>query len=1101
MAIPTSRLSFSLLGSPEIRFSGEPLALPHLKARALLFYLAAGGEAYSRDNLATLLWSESSQGEAHHSLRSSLYRLRQALPSGRTDPLLVAEGDRLGLRPSAYTCDVLEFRRLLAEGDEASLARATALYRGPLLQGFTLADAPLFDAWERDEEARLSQACFRALDRLASLAEARSDPAAAVRALQQMVRLDPLDESACQRLMHLYLQSGEIGLALGQYRRLESALQRELDLEPSSETRDLLYDALRRQRLSVALPSTPLAAAPGPLPFVGREALLDRLAAIAREAGAGSGATLLIEGEAGVGKTRLLNELVSRLLAGTPPWLVLQGACSPFDDLLSYGPFLEALQGEVAADLPVLPESPDPGSRAAFSWHFLQTVRSLAHGLPLLLAIEDLQWADSATLNLFGFLSVRLQGLPILLVGTVQHAGEVPALQRLVPLGRRRGTLHLVPLAPLPPESVADLLRRSGVLPSGLEALADWLHTRSAGSPFLLSEILAQLRREGLLHPQASGDWQLDTAGWLRWRASFSLPETTHDLVAWRLASLPPETRQLLDLLAVAGGPLSADALRLACGLPAEGFLELVDDLMTHGLAVETAGGQIDLSHHLLREALLHRLSGLRRRSLHRHLAQALESSGASLALALHAVAAEDVERARRYGLPVLSSLPQQTTGAGAIDFVQHLYDLLAPSAAPGEMIQLTRALGRLHQSLGHLEQAAGWHSQNLEWAQRSGDPSARAEARFEVGELALVRNDYAAAVNSAREGLAEIEAGKAVSDGEAGNPAALAGRGHRLLGAALAMEGSDLAAAEKHLQEAASALRRSGGQGDLCAALFELGNVAAQRGQLTSALELYDESARLAEAGHIYYYLALARNNFAYHSLLLGRVGAARQAVAEGIKVAETYDLLGALLHLYSTRGEIDLYLGEWHEAEASFREGLALAEELGSLERQAGYRGGLALVARGCGELGEAARLLQEALEMITDQGYWHLHTRLLLWMAETRIEGGNFSEAGIFLREALAVARSHARSLLLVQGERLEGRLLATEGDWQAAGRCFSEALEEAGRLGLELEAARTQAAWGKAESAFPDREEAGRVRLAAARSVLAAHDARADLAALR
>ncbi len=166
-------------------------------------------------------------------------------------------------------------------------------------------------------------------------------------------------------------------------------------------------------------------------------------------------------------------------------------------------------------------------------------------------------------------------------------------------------------------------------------------------------------------------------------------------------------------------------------------------------------------------------------------------------------------------------------------------------------------------------------------------------------------------------------------------------------LGAAFAMEGRDLAAAESHLHEAVSALRQAGDKGDLCAALFELGNIAAQRGDLQSALDFYDEAARTAEAGHIHYYLALARNNYAYHSLLLGQIEAAEKAATQGVKVAETYDLLAALLHLYSTRGEIHLYLAEWKLAEESFQRGLAIAEDLGSLERKAGYRGGMALAA----------------------------------------------------------------------------------------------------------------------------------------------------------
>jgi tetratricopeptide (TPR) repeat protein len=241
-------------------------------------------------------------------------------------------------------------------------------------------------------------------------------------------------------------------------------------------------------------------------------------------------------------------------------------------------------------------------------------------------------------------------------------------------------------------------------------------------------------------------------------------------------------------------------------------------------------------------------------------------------------------------------------------------------------------------------------------------------------------------------------------------------------------MEGSDLPSAEDHLREAAAAHKQTGSQGDLCAALFELGNVAAQQGDLQRALDLYDEAARIAEAERIHYYLALARNNFAYHSLLLGRVDEAQRSVDQGIKVAEAYDLLAALLHLFSTRGEIYLYRREWLEAEESFRGGLAIAEELGSLERQAGYRGGLALAARGRKDYDTAQTLLEEALVLIAEQGYWHLRARLQLWLAETLFEQAQYAEAERLLKEALAVARSQQRTLLIEQGERLQAQILA-------------------------------------------------------------------------
>ena len=1027
------RLHIRLMGTPEAFAGGMPLILNQHKSRGLLFYLAATGQPHTRDHLASLWWGESGQSEAYHSLRSCLYHLRKALQTAQLDDVLISDGDLLRLDPSACRCDVIEFHQLLALGDESSLSRAVLFWKGPLLQGFYIPEAPMFEDWVQMESTRLGQACFEALDHLADWGEKREAWAVAIGYVKQMIQIDPLSEIVQQRLMDLYLKRGDVGLVLRQYRQFENQLKQELGIAPNSETRRFYENALRQQGSVTIIPASSHTSMPTPnvLPFVGRDDLIHELASISEDVIAGRGATVLIQGEGGIGKSRLIHEFASRRITSSQPWIILQGACSPFDDLLSHGPFIEALQDGMTDDLDDLLNASTnsvPDARGRFFWRVLQAIRSLTQSAPLLLFIEDLQWGNSSTLNLFGFLSMRLHHFPVMLVGTVQHAEAIPALQRLITLGRRRHELRLLSLTPLAQKAIADLLLASNVNPSSIETLAEWLNAKSSGNPFLLSEILAQLRTEKILKAASDG-WQLDTTQWLRWRTTFSLPETTHDLVGWRLANISQEARNLLDVLAVASQPVPESVLRNIPSIWGDSFPALVDDLSARGLLLELRGNStLALPHHLLRETLLHRLSNLRRRTIHRQLAEALEASTSSDSnlwlpqIAMHAVAGEDVNRARHYGMRLLSDLPHEYTGAETTDFVHHLHDLLVPTASPVEIVLITRALGLLHQSLGHLEAAGQWHRQTLEWAQKTDDYTGQAEAYFEMSELALMSIDYRTARQTAEKGLEVIRA-------SLGDVLLISiGRGHRLLGASLAMEGHDLAGAEEHLQKAVEIHRQIENQGDLCAVLFELGNVAAQRGDLQRALDFYGESAHVAEAGRIHYYLALAHNNFAYHSLLLGRVDEAEQSVAQGIKIAEAYDLLAALLHLYSTRGEIQLHLNKWNEAEASFRAGLALAEELGSLERQAGYRGGLALAARGKGDFDVARHLLEEALTLIAEQGYWHLRTRLQLWLAETLFEQTDYDESAKLLAEAMRIARSQHRTLLVEQGEQLHARLLS-------------------------------------------------------------------------
>ncbi len=1100
-----AQLTIRLLGRSEVQFAGVPLFLHDQKARALLYYLAATGQSHTRDHLASLLWSESFDSNARHSLRSSLYHIRQALHAKGADEVLVGDGDMISLKLNIEACDVTHFRQLLATGNESALVQAITLYQGPLLRGYTIVDAPLFEEWLRAEEYELRQAYLTTLQQLTALAESREEWQDTITYLQRIVQLDPLSEDMQRQLIGLYLRTGAIGQALRHYRQFETELQQELGLPPSEETQALLSAALAQRHDPVLQAQTQTRSLPHmleTLPFVGRENLLKKLLSLSQAPTAGQGLTVLVQGGNGIGKSRLLYEMVSMLSSAKPPWIILQGSCSPFDDLLSYGPFLEAFQNTDLGDLTDLlsgSHTVDADEQGRFLWRFLQALRTLTRRAPLLLTIEDLQWANSSTLHLFNFLAMRLSKLPVMLIGTVQRAETLPSLQRLVTVGRRHGDVHLISLSPFTQEAVITLTESLGIFSASTNTLAIWLYERSGGSPFILKEIIAQMRAEAILQSTGIG-LRLDVARWLRWRTTFTLPETTHDLVAWRLANLSSQARSLLNILAVANQPLPLALLQEFPGLHNERLAPMLENLVASGLLVEVAQSMFALPHHLLREALVLPLSHLQQRIIHRQLAAILEKCPILQKnfpwrqVALHAVIGEDVERARRYGLHVLDELVQDNANTQTADFLHHLYDLLAPTASPPEMLRLTHTLGQVHQSLGQLQDATAWHRQYLKLADEASDLSAQITAHFELGELALVTNNYAEAAAAARTGLASAI--------PFDNPQhiALMARGHRLLGAALAMEGSDLPTAEHHLQEAVAAHRLTDNMGDLCATLFELGNIAAQRGELPHALQLYTEAARTAEVAHVHYFLTLAYNNLAYHNLLLGRLEAAQQALAKGTTLAETYEMIGALLHLTSTRGEISLYLGAWEAAAAAFQDGLALSEELGNLERQAGYRAGLALAARGQGKIEDAITMLAESLTLITDRGYWHLWTRIQLWLAEALLSSGQLDTAEFHLNAALTTAQAQGRVLLLLQGERLYARLLAVRGDWPGANTRFEKALERASSLHLPLDSARVQAAWGEMALLHAPVPHNGHALLAEAHKSFVTHHAQAELQAM-
>src|SRR5215831_17988894 len=142
-----ARLSLTLLGGLQARLpSGDVLALPTRKAQALLAYLALpAGQAHPRDKLAALLWGSIRGESARASLRQALFSIRKALADGDA-PALLQSGDTLALDPKTVDVDAVAFERAVSEGTPAALERASALYRGDLLAGFALDEAP-FEEW------------------------------------------------------------------------------------------------------------------------------------------------------------------------------------------------------------------------------------------------------------------------------------------------------------------------------------------------------------------------------------------------------------------------------------------------------------------------------------------------------------------------------------------------------------------------------------------------------------------------------------------------------------------------------------------------------------------------------------------------------------------------------------------------------------------------------------------------------------------------------------------------------------------------------------------------------------------------------------------
>ncbi|HEU4370040.1 MAG TPA: alpha/beta fold hydrolase [Methylomirabilota bacterium] len=240
-----TQLSIGLLGGFRAQLgSGRLLTIRRKKAQALLAYLALRPDvSHSRESLAGLLWSGTTDQHARHNLRQTLFALRQALPSA-TAPLR-REGETVGLRGSAVTVDTAAFERCVQRGTREALHEAAALYRGELLEGFTLGESP-FDDWVAAERHRLRGLALEGLEKLLAMDVAVDASERAVATGLRLLALDPLRETAHRTLMELYARQGRRTLALRQYQLCIDALRRELGVGPEADT-TRLYRHIREQ--------------------------------------------------------------------------------------------------------------------------------------------------------------------------------------------------------------------------------------------------------------------------------------------------------------------------------------------------------------------------------------------------------------------------------------------------------------------------------------------------------------------------------------------------------------------------------------------------------------------------------------------------------------------------------------------------------------------------------------------------------------------------------------------------------------------------------------------------------------------------------------
>jgi DNA-binding SARP family transcriptional activator len=799
------KLCLTLLGPPEVRHADQVLLFSTRKELALLIYLAVEGRVHSRKTLSEQFWPEGDAMHGRAALRISLLHLRHLLGEG-ADPVshFLIQRDTLGLDPTstieldlqplheawtlarALTGTALTMPEDAHNSLLAQLQSATSLPRGEFLEGFSLRDAPAFDDWVRFQREYWHLHTSEVFDRFSHLQFEAGEIEQAIETVNRWLVLAPLQEEAYRRLMRLHFAAGDRAAALHAYDVCRARLSTGMQTEPTPET-----VVLARRMRAVAPPrrkepptshTYQLALSPATLldgPLLGRTAELSTLIKLYHSARRGQTQAVLLEGEAGIGKTRVASEFLAwAQMEGAD---VLQGQAFEAGGQLPYRPVIEALRPrierenapddllsdlwltELARLLPELsdryPDLPAPsGEKSVARNRLFEAVAHLGQALaartPLVLFIDDVQWADAASLDVLHYLARRFaeSETPALLLLTLRigERGMRPALAEWRAGLERAVSLTRLPLSPLTSEDILRQLQALGGKGSqderqeaDLERFGQWLFAETEGQPFYLMETLKVLIEQGVLasHPSGDGGWAIDFTAAMEHETVVRgfFPPSVREVIVARLDRLTPNASALLVAGAVLGQGITFEHVCRVADLKEQDGLPALDEVLHSGLLYESeregegrgrmTGGRYVFAHAMIRAVVYAEAGEARRSIFHRRAVQTLQEAAApSAELAYQAQAAGLAEAAFHWSLAAGDEAMRVVAVRDAIAFYEQARHLLAerllgtgPMLPISQIEHLYTHLGRAYELDNQWEKARAIYTLMLVYAQDVG--------------------------------------------------------------------------------------------------------------------------------------------------------------------------------------------------------------------------------------------------------------------------------------------------------------------------------------------------------------------------------------------
>src|SRR5882724_4530638 len=1022
------------LGGLSIEASRTPPtgAAAQRKTLALLALLARHPRGLSRDKLIGYLWPETDATRGRNLLRQGCYALRRDL---HEDNLFLGSTE-LRLNAAAVTSDVQAFEDALQRRD---LARAIELHAGPFLDGFYLSESNEFERWVEAERGRLAKQVCEALETLANRSAAEGDHRAAQMWWRRLAALEPLNSRAALGLMTALAELGEVPAALQHGRAYEALVHQELGSPLEPPVSEVLGRLQREPAAAEGVTAEDLRlakASGGRRRTVGYERERAALRDGFQAAVAGRGLMVCVAGEAGSGKTTLVEDFLGEVVASGRSAHIARGRCSErLAGSGAYLPLLDALETLLRSDVrgvlghlmkelapnwhaqiaPSLQQGASQGPASpvqAASQERLKRelngfFRELCRLRPMIVFFDDVHWVDAATVDILGYVASQMGTAQMMIVATYRPSELQLARHPFRGLKldlEANGVCRELPLELLTREDIAQFL--------GLEfpghhfppTFSGFVHAKTEGSPLFMVELLRYLRAKRAIVTENSG-WKL--TGSIP-DLERELPESALSMIERKIEQLAAGDRQLLVVAGVQGyefdSPIVAKVLVMDAGDVEERLDTLgrvhafVRPVREYALPDGTPAVRYRFVHVLYQNALCARLTATRRQSLSLAVANALlahygeRSTEVATELALLLETARDVPRAVDY-----FSLAAQHAAAvfgyrEAAALARRGLELLAP--LPDTAERAGRELA-LQLTLGHAMNAAQGSSNRdtgrcmaraRELCRQLGDPPVLFSAMLGLWGYYLVSSEQPAARDTAERMLGMAQ--------EAQDPVWLFGA-QVVLGASLTHM-AEHTAGLGHLERAKALYDPRGRPAYVSLYRQDLGVYCGGETSRTLWLLGYPERARhcMEET------LALARDAADPQATAFALIFAviAHQFRREAEQAQEQADTLIALCDEHGTGGHRD-----W----AMTVRGWALAEQ--------------GLVTEGIALMREHIDALR-AKEMLVEVPYF------ISILVETLEKAGQIDEGLAAVADAVEIARRTNQPVYMAEYFRLRGELLA-------------------------------------------------------------------------